>query len=111
MAAAACVRLLFQALVEVDGDAAVLHTGERPYIVAPSGAIELSEACLTTSCLERLIGQCLPHPVRQTFVASGRACVDRIVIDAMPRDRFSLSAIRSHGELRLDLHRLREQKS
>ncbi len=108
VAAAACVRLLFQALVEMDGDAAILHAGERPYIVAPTGAIELSEARLTAGCIESLIGQCLPLPAQQTFGMTGRAYVDHVVIDAMPLDRFSLTAIRSHGDLRLDLHRLRE---
>src|SRR4030095_2163905 len=53
--AAWCARLLFRALVELDGDAAVMHIGPTPHLVPPAGAIEIGECGLTAAAVETLI--------------------------------------------------------
>ena len=41
------VASLLTAIARADGDALVLHAGERPYVVSPSGRSELSSRALT----------------------------------------------------------------
>ena len=106
-AAATCVHLLFRALVEADGDAAVMHAGERPYLVAPTGAIELADCRLTAMCLESLIDQFLSAAAKRTLSASGLAHADCALEEDLPLERFTVAAARSLGDLRLELHRLR----
>ena len=33
---------LLQAIVKVDGEAMVMHAGDKPYVVSPTGQIELA---------------------------------------------------------------------
>jgi hypothetical protein len=105
--AAWCVRLLFQALVEVDGDAAVLHAGERPYLVARTGAVEVANASLTPAAVEQLIGQILPDLARRTLQASGLAHANCLMPADLSHARFTVTAARFQGDVRLEIHRLR----
>ena len=47
----ALVESLLSAIVRSDGDALVLHVGERPYVVAASGQVELSARALTLDAM------------------------------------------------------------
>jgi hypothetical protein len=105
--AAWCVRLLFQALVEVDGDAAVLHAGERPYLVVPTGPVEVADASLTPAAVEQLIGQILPDAARRTLQASGMAHANCVMPEDLSHARFTVTAARFQGDVRLEIHRLR----
>ena len=43
---------LLQAIVGVDGEALVMHAGDKPYVVAPSGQIELASRGLTLEAVK-----------------------------------------------------------
>ncbi len=53
----ALVESLLTAIVRADGDALVLHVGERPYVVAASGQVELSTRTLTLEAISGILGQ------------------------------------------------------
>ena len=55
----ALVESLLTAIVRSDGDALVLHVGERPYVVAASGQVELSSRALTLEAMAGMLGQLL----------------------------------------------------
>ena len=63
--AAACAELLFRALVETDGDAALLHTGGAPQLITPIGRIELVKSSLTVPAVEQLLSRLLPDAARE----------------------------------------------
>ena len=51
---------LLQAIVGVDGEALVMHAGDKPYVVAPSGQIELASRGLTLDAVNGIVSQLLP---------------------------------------------------
>ena len=51
---------LLQAIVRVDGDALVMHAGDKPYVVAPTGQIELASRGLTLDAVNGVVNQLLP---------------------------------------------------
>jgi hypothetical protein len=38
---------LLQAIVRVDGEALVMHAGDKPYVVSPTGQVDLASRGLT----------------------------------------------------------------
>jgi hypothetical protein len=50
---------LLTAVVRSDGDALVLHVGEKPYVVAASGPVELSRQGLGLGAMEGMLAQLL----------------------------------------------------
>jgi two-component system cell cycle response regulator DivK len=62
---------LFRALVTLDGDAAVMRVGEHPYIVTPSGHVELGSRGLTRDVIADLAEQLLSKEARAALNASG----------------------------------------
>src|SRR4029077_20909455 len=63
----ALVDSLLTAIVRADGDALVLHAGERPYVVAPSGQSELASRVLTLDAMIGMVGELLPDDPRRTL--------------------------------------------
>ena len=51
---------LLQAIVKVDGEAMVMHAGDKPYVVSPTGQIELASRGLTLDAVNGIVGQLLP---------------------------------------------------
>ena len=51
---------LLQAIVSLDGEACVIHVGEKPYVVAPSGQVDLATRGLTFEAVNGILEQLLP---------------------------------------------------
>ncbi|HTL03494.1 MAG TPA: ATPase, T2SS/T4P/T4SS family [Vicinamibacterales bacterium] len=67
----ALVDSLLAAIVRADGDALVLHAGERPYVVAPSGRSELASRPLTLDAMQGMLNELLPQDALQTLTQDG----------------------------------------
>lgn len=106
-AAAACVRVLFRALVESDSDAAVLYVNDRPRLVTPLGQIELAAANLTTPAVESLIDHLLPADAQQTLDVSGEVQYECPAQADLPGERFAVVAVRFDGDVRAEVRRFR----
>ena len=65
------VTSLLTAIVRADGDALVLHAGERPYVVAPSGQTELASRSLTLDAMKGMLKELLPADAHQTLAEVG----------------------------------------
>ncbi len=50
---------LLHSILQVDGEALVLHVGEKPYVVTPTGQIELATKGLTFEAVSGIVGQLL----------------------------------------------------
>lgn len=105
--AAWCARLLFRALVELDGDAAVMHIGQKPYLLAPAGAIEIGECCLTAGAVETLIVEILPDSARDVLRVASAAHANCFITEGLPGASFTATATRTQGAIGLEIHRLR----
>jgi hypothetical protein len=105
--AAWCARLLFRAMVELDGDAAVMHIGQRPYLVARAGAIEIGDCCLTAAAVETLILEILPDTARDMLRVAGAAHANCFITEGLPGASFTATATRSQDGIGLEIHRLR----
>ena len=51
---------LLQAIVNIDGEALVMHAGDKPYVVSPSGQVELASRGLTLDAVSGIVAQLLP---------------------------------------------------
>ena len=51
---------LLQAIVRVDGEALVMHVGEKPYVVSPNGQVDLATRGLTFDAVNGIVAQLLP---------------------------------------------------
>jgi len=99
---------LLTAIVRADGDALVMHVGERPYVVAPAGPVELSSRPLTLDAVAGMLGQLLP--------AEGRAALDELgaIEHELPRgvsgtrDRFTVVAARGGDDIWIEVRRHRK---
>ena len=105
--AAWCARLLFRAMVELDGDAAVMHIGQRPYLVASTGAIEVGECFLTAAAVETLILEVFPESARDVLRVAGAAHANCFITEGLPGASFTATATRSQSGIGLEIHRLR----
>src|SRR5947208_249480 len=63
---------LLQAVIGLDGEALVIHVGEKPYVVAPSGQVELATRALTFEAVTGILEQMLPVESRR--VGDGSPC-------------------------------------
>ena len=50
---------LLQAIVRVDGEALVMHAGDKPYVVSPTGQIDLANRGLTLDAVSGIVNQML----------------------------------------------------
>ena len=105
--AADCAHLLFRALVETDGDAALLHTGNAPQLVTPIGRFDLVKSRMTLPAAERLISRLLSDAAREQLETAGVVQYDFPPQDDLPGEHFSVVAARLHQDIRLEVRRLR----
>jgi len=95
---------LLTAIVRADGDALVLHAGERPYVVTPSGQTEIASRELTLEAMTGILGELLPTEARQTLDDLGAVQHD------LPPDgaeRFTVIAARGGDDIWIEVRRHR----
>jgi hypothetical protein len=62
---------LLQAIVRVDGEALVMHAGDKPYVVSPTGQIDLANRGLTLDAVSGIVNQMLPAEMQQALTEFG----------------------------------------
>jgi twitching motility protein PilT len=99
---------LLTAIVRADGDALVLHVGEKPYVVAGSEIVELSSRALTMEALVSMIAEILPEAGRQALADLGAVEHQLPVTPAVPGQRFTVVAARNGEDIWVEIRRPRE---
>jgi twitching motility protein PilT len=105
------VRSLLTAIVRADGDALVLHAGERPYIVTPTGQPELTSRVLTLEAMTGMLGELLPGDARKTLDDVGAVQHDLSRSDVFPEERFTIVAARGGDDIWIEIRRHRLPKA
>jgi twitching motility protein PilT len=107
---------LLNAIVRLEGDALVMHVGEKPYVVTTSaamspyrgplawGQVELSTKVLTSDAVLAILGQILPIEKRQELDTIGAVDHD-IVPPEGTSDQFVVVAARGGEDVWLELRR------
>jgi hypothetical protein len=64
---------LLQAIVNIDGEALVMHAGDKPYVVSPTGQVELASRGLTLDAVTGIVTQLLPVDFQNALDEFGAA--------------------------------------
>lgn len=102
----ALVDSLLSAIVRADGDALVMHVGERPYVVVGTQTINISTHGLNLDAMTGMLAQLLPAEA-QTQLAEYGAVEHRIPQDN--GDRFTVVAARDADDIWIEIRRRRAQ--
>jgi twitching motility protein PilT len=96
---------LLQAIVRVDGEALVMHVGEKPYVVAASGQVDLAAKGLTLDAVMGIVGQLLPSEAMQALDDIGAVQFELAPLDQFPGDRFMVTAARGGDDVWAEIRR------
>jgi twitching motility protein PilT len=102
------VNSLLTAIVRADGDALVMHVGERPYVVASAGPVELSSRPLTLEAVTGMLGQLLPFDARRALEELGAIEQELPRSAAAHGDRFTVVAARGGEDIWIEVRRHRK---
>ena len=98
---------LLQAIVHVDGDALVMHAGDKPYVVAPTGQIDLATRGLALDAVNGMIGQLLPVDLQDALNEFGAVQHELAPIAEFPGEHFTIVAARSGDDVWVEIRRRR----
>lgn len=100
----ALVESLLSAMVRADGDALVMHVGERPYVMVGAGALDLSTQILNLDAMTGMLQQLLATPAQDSLEEFG-AVEHRL--PAHERDTFTVVAARGGDDIWIEIRRRR----
>lgn len=104
----ALVQSLLTAIVRADGDALVMHVGERPYVVAAAGPIELSAHGLNLEAMSGMLGQLLPPEALATLDECGAVEHELPSATVGAGERFAVVAARGGDDIWIEIRRQRQ---
>ncbi len=102
----ALVESLLSAIVRADGDALVMHVGERPYVVAGTATINISTHGLTLEMMTGMLSQLLPADGLVSLEEFG--AVEHRLND-IGDDRFNCVAARGGDDIWIEIRRRRNK--
>jgi twitching motility protein PilT len=98
---------LLQAIVRVDGDALVMHAGDKPYVVSPTGQVDLANRGLTLDAVNGVVNQLLPIALQQTLQEFGAVQYELPPMPEFPGEHFTVVAARGGDDLWTEIRRRR----
>lgn len=104
------MKSLLSAIVRADGDALVMHVGERPYVVAASGPVELSSKPLTVDVVTGMLNQLLPVEARHALDDLGAVEHELPDFPAAGADRYTVVAARGGDDIWIEVRRHRRME-
>lgn len=96
---------LLQAIVRVDGEALVMHVGEKPYVVSPNGQIDLATRGLTFDAVNGLVSQLLPPDAMRSLEEVGATQFELPALDEFPGEHFTVTAARGGDDVWAEIRR------
>lgn len=107
----ALVESLLTAIVRADGDALVMHVGERPYVVASTGPIELSAQSLNLQAMAGMTAHLLPPEAQRSLAEFGAVEHELAAKPEMQDDRFTVVVARGGDDVWIEIRRHRQQRT
>src|SRR6188768_4061879 len=101
------VPALLQAIVQIDGEALVMHAGDKPYVVSPTGQVDLASRGLTLDAVNGIISQLLPAEVLEALDEFGAAQYQLPTRPDFPQEQFTIVAARGGDDIWAEIRRRR----
>lgn len=101
------VESLVAAVVREDGDALVMHVGEKPTVMTGRGPVVLSAGPLTLAAMTDLLRELLPPDAQQALDEFGAVEADLPHTTAGGAERFTVVAARGGDDIWIELRRQR----
>jgi twitching motility protein PilT len=98
---------MLRSLVDADGEALVIHAGEKPYVVAAAGQVELANRPLTIDAVKGIISQLLPRDVSHALDEFGAVQHEIVSPPEFPRESFTVVAARGNDDMWVEIRRRR----
>ena len=98
---------LLHAIVRMDGEALVLHVGEKPYVVAPSGQVDLASRGLTLDAVSGIVAQLLPLDSQRALEEFGAAQYELPHMPEFAGEHFTIVAARGGDDVWAEIRRRR----
>jgi twitching motility protein PilT len=98
---------LLQAIVKVDGEAMVMHAGDKPYVVSPTGQVELASRGLTLDAVNGIVGQLLPSEIQKALEEFGAIQYELPALPEFPSEHFTVVAARGGDDVWVEIRRRR----
>jgi twitching motility protein PilT len=98
---------LLQAIVSIDGEALVMHAGDKPYVVAPSGQVELASKGLTLDAVNGIVSQLLPPDVFNALDEFGAIQHELAAQAGFTGESFTVVAARGGDDVWVEIRRRR----
>ncbi len=99
------VPALLQAIVTTDGEALVLHVGEKPYVVTPTGQVDLATRGLTFDAVNGIVNEILPRESQNALDEFGAVQYELPSIVEFPGEQFTIVAARGGDDLWAEIRR------
>jgi twitching motility protein PilT len=101
------VPALLQAVVNIDGEALVMHAGDKPYVVAPSGQVELASRGLTLEAVTGIVAQLLPIEFQNALDEFGAVQYTLPLQTEFPHEQFTVVVARGGDDMWAEIRRRR----
>src|SRR5882672_1884533 len=98
---------LLQAIVRVDGDALVMHAGDKPYVVSPTGQVDLASRGLTLEAVNGIVSQLLPIELQNALDEFGAVQHELVAMSEFPGEHFTVVAARGGDDVWVEIRRRR----
>ena len=90
---------LLQAIVQLDGEALVMHVGDKPYVVSPTGQVDLATRGLALDAVVGIVNQLLPVESQRALDEFGAAQYELPPSASSPDERFTIVAARGGDDV------------
>src|SRR5262245_2463274 len=98
---------LLQAIVHVDGEALVMHAGDKPYVVSPTGQVDLATRGLALDAVNGIVNQLLPPELQQALDEFGAVQHELAPLAEFPGEHFTIVAARGGDDVWVEIRRRR----
>src|SRR6516164_4781011 len=98
---------LLQAIVRIDGDALVMHAGDKPYVVSPTEQVDLASRGLTLEAVNGMVAQLLPAELANALEEFGAVQHDLAPMAEFPGEHFTVVAARGGDDVWVEIRRRR----
>lgn len=102
---------MLRSLVDADGEALVIHAGEKPYVVASAGQVELGNRPLTVDAVKGIVSQLLPRDVSHALDEFGAVQHEIVSPQEFPGESFVLVAARGNDDIWVEIRRRKPGES
>ena len=102
---------LLQAIVSLDGEACVIHVGEKPYVVAPTGQVDLARAGLTLEAVGRIVQQLLPIELQSALDEFGAIQYELPPQANLDDEHFTVVVARGGEDIWVEIRRRRARET